>query len=204
MAYTTAGDPLLGAMQAWAASNGANPLNRTTRALYDQKGQLAYSVDGEGYVTEYQYDKLGQVRKQIRYASAYAVTDTTTKASLAATIGAIPASAAVTEFQYDNAGRLTDVIDPANIRTRTVLDELGRITQTIVAHGTVQASVTSRFYDAAGRVTAEISPVGTYTAYTYDPHGNVLSIRVYETLVSVPANGGTQAAGARGACRQLS
>jgi len=38
------------------------------------------------------------------------------------------------------------------------------------------------------------SAVGTYTAYAYDPNGNVSSIKVYETAVSIPADGGSQLA----------
>ena len=48
------------------------------------------------------------------------------------------------------------------------------------------------YYDDLNRVTAEINALGTYTAYTHDDNGNVLTARVYENQVAVPADGGAK------------
>jgi YD repeat-containing protein len=167
--YATAGDPSLATMQSWAASNDAG--SRTSRAVYDRKGQLAYSVDALGQVTEYQYDKSGKVTKQVGYADAYTVGDGATPASMAALIGTPPSTARTTTFGYDSAGRLVDVWDALNNRTHMALDELGRVTQSTGAYGTSDARTTFRIYDALGRVTSETRAYGateastTFTAY---------------------------------------
>lgn len=46
------------------------------------------------------------------------------------------------------------------------------------------------FYDQLNRKKVEVNALGTYTAYTYDADGNVTNIKIYETTVTVPANGG--------------
>ncbi|MCB5426409.1 LysM peptidoglycan-binding domain-containing protein [Altererythrobacter sp. CC-YST694] len=86
-------------------------------------------------------------------------------------------------------------INPA---TKAVSTSSGAPTETLIydANGNVIKSVdaagatTVFFYDALNRKTAEINALGTYTTYAYDEAGNVTSIRIYETPVSVPANGG--------------
>jgi len=177
--YTTAGDPSLATMQSFATTNAGSSGNHVIRTLYDADGRAVYAVDAEGYVTESQYDLASRVTKQIRYASAFAVTDTTTTANLATAIGTLPSSAAVTSFTYDAAGRLTDVTDPMGFVTHSALDALGQVTDSTVAYGTGDASTTHYVYDAAGRVMSQTSAAGTaeaiLTSFTYNGAGRLLT-----------------------------
>ena len=94
-------------MATWASTYGGSG-DRVSRAVYDRKSQLVYSVDAEGYVTQQIFNKLGAVTKQIRLADAYTVTGTPKPSDMATLIGTVPSSAHVTEFKYDTAGRLTN------------------------------------------------------------------------------------------------
>jgi YD repeat-containing protein len=176
----TAADPSLATMDTWATGQAGNALNRVSRMVYDLAGRVAYGVDGEGYVTEYRYDDAGRTTLEVRYADVYTVTDTVTKASLAALIGAMPASAVQTSFAYDPAGRLSDSYDGLGIRTHLDYDALGRVVQRTVAYGTADAATVQFVYDAAGRIASQTAGYGTPEAstvgYTYDGMGNVLTM----------------------------
>ncbi len=180
VAYATAEDPSLSAMQSWATGQAGNTSNRVSRNVYDQFGRIAYTVDAESYVSEVQHDRAGRVTKEIRYAGAYAVSDGVTKASLAAQIGALPASAVVVSHSYDADGRRTETVDGTGAVTRYVYDSLGQLTDTTIAYGTADASTLRRVYDAVGRVVSETAAYGTgaagTTGYAYDALGNVAAI----------------------------
>jgi YD repeat-containing protein len=176
---TFSSDPTLASVQIWVTAN-TGAADHVTRTVYDAANRAVYSVDAQGYVSQQQYDATGQVITLIRYADAYAVSDTVTQASLAALLGAPPASAAITHHTYDAAGRLTDTIDAGGVRTHRVLDALGRITDVTVAYGTADAATTHNVYDAASRLVAQTvaygAPEAATTTYTYDGVGRVLTI----------------------------
>ena len=69
-AYDSVPEPLDWEMQGWAAA-AAHADDRISRSIYDLEGRLAYSVDAENYVTEYRYNRLGEVTLQIRYADPH-------------------------------------------------------------------------------------------------------------------------------------
>jgi YD repeat-containing protein len=179
VAYNLGDDPLDDVMQGWAAAE-AHADDRVSRAVYDRKGRLAYSVDAEGFVTEYRYNKRDGVVKEIRYADPYAVSDGATMASLATQIGSLPASAIVTDIVYDSAGRLAETIDGLGHRTVLTLDQLGQILSTTIAYGTSDAATTTRSYDALGRLVAESRADGTAaemtTTYGYNALGELVAI----------------------------
>jgi YD repeat-containing protein len=83
---TTTSSPSQSTMDSWVGTN-AGASDRISRKIYDSNGRVVYDVDALGYVTEYQYDAGDRVNQTIRYVSSYTVTDTTTQASLASTIG---------------------------------------------------------------------------------------------------------------------
>src|SRR6185312_12151433 len=177
--YTTSGDPSQSTMQSFVSANASASNDRVGRTIYDAFGRAVHAVDAEGFVTESQYDAAGRVTKQIRYASAYTVGDATTQAALAAAIGGVPSTAAVTTYGYDGAGRLTDVTDPMGVVTHSALDALGQVTDLTVAYGTADAATTHFSYDAAGRVNGQTSAAGTgeaiSTSVSYDALGHVLT-----------------------------
>ena len=183
--YTAGGDPGQTAMQSWATTS-AHADDRTSRAIYDRQGRLVYSVDAKGFVTEHRYTKAGGVKTQIRYASAYTVADGATQASVQAMLpGAIPASATVTNFFYDRAGRLERTEDSLGGQTVLTLDQLGQATiSTQTAPGTSATVVTLREYDELGRVKRETrgdgTPAEVTTLYGYSALGQLISITYAE------------------------
>ncbi|MES2442158.1 MAG: LysM peptidoglycan-binding domain-containing protein [Pseudomonadota bacterium] len=200
--YSTAGDPLITDMDAWRATYANATNDRTTRAYYDTKGQLNYSIDALGFVTRLEYDKLGNVKVQTRYADAYSATDSTTLAILNSDFASPPNTRRVTEFNYDSAGRLEETLvtiqlTPSVIKTSTklVLDQMGQITSSTAAYGTADASTTVYTYDDVGHVTSETLGNGASEAvtryYYYDAVGNntasvdgdkYLTVSVYDAL----------------------
>ena len=102
--------------------------------------------------------------------------DGVTKASLAAQIGTLPASAVVTSYAYDADGLLSETVDGTGAVTRYAYDSLGQLTDTTVAYGTADATTLHRAYDAVGRVLSETRAYGTgiaaTTAFAYDALGN--------------------------------
>jgi YD repeat-containing protein len=177
-AYDLGDDPLDDVMQGWAAAE-AHADDRVSRAVYDRKGRLVYSIDAENFVTEYRYNKRDSLVKEIRYADPYAVAEGATPASLAAQIGSLPASAIVTNFVYDSAGRLAETVDGLGIRTVMTLDQRGQTLSSTLAYGTSHAVTTSFEYDALGRIESETRAVGTaeeqITTYVYDVLGELVS-----------------------------
>jgi YD repeat-containing protein len=178
--FAAAGDHSAAAMQGWAAAHAGDPGNRMTRQIYDAAGQVAYSVDGEGFVTEQRYDTAGRILQTIAHPTAYPVQDGVTKTDLAAQIGATTAAAVVTTYAYDAVGQLTDVTDGAGIVTHYVHDALGQVVEETVAFGTADSATLRRVYDSVGRTVSETMAYGTAEAstssYVYDALGNVLTI----------------------------
>jgi YD repeat-containing protein len=209
--FTATADQTLSQMQSWAAGRSGDSGNRIIRHIYDSARRLAYTVDAEGFVTEHRYDAADRIVQTITYPSAYSVSDSATKTSLAAQIGAMPAAAVTTGYAYDSAGRLTDTTDGKGIVTRYVYDGLGQVTDEIVAYGIADSATLKRSYDSAGRVTAETRGYGTTEAATssfgYDALGNLLTVtdarsfttsRTYDALghaltVTAPIDASTSA-----------
>ncbi len=174
--YTATGDPTTSAMATWVGTNANATNDRVTRTLYDGAGRVSFMVDAESYVSKVEYDAAGLVLKEIRYATAYAVTDATTTAALATAIGTLPSTAAVTEYAYDTAGRNISITNAVGVVTTMTYDAVGRLVDS-----TFGGVTTRRVYDAAGRMTAEKraynsgsnTALATYS-YTYDGVGRVL------------------------------
>jgi YD repeat-containing protein len=178
-AYVEDGDPAEGMLQLWAADN-AHADDRASRAIYDRKGRLVYSIDAKGFVTEYRHTRTGEVTAQIRYADSYAIGDGATQASVAALLPGLGQGALVSEFHYDSAGRLYETRDPAGNLTSMTLDALGQITaSTFTAWGTWETTTTLRSYDALGRIESETRAVGAAeeitTAYDHDALGQLIA-----------------------------
>jgi YD repeat-containing protein len=160
-------DPSLTTMSSSFGSAGSN--DRVTRAYYDRKGQLNFSIDALGYVTRMDYDKDGNVTKQTRYADAYTASDSTTLQTLVtdSAFTSPPTTRRETSFAYDSAGRLQRTTDPEGYVTWLTLDAMGRITFSEEAYGTTtDASVTAYSYDDVGRTTSVTRGYGTSDAST--------------------------------------
>jgi YD repeat-containing protein len=174
--------------------------DRANRNLYDNDGKLVGTLDAEGYLTEYVYDKAGRQTQKIRYATVTGSANWTTGnlSTLKANATAVSADASkhqTTNYIYDAEGQLTGVVDAENFLTEYQYDLVGNKTQEIryatsisyVAGNTVIQSrpassnedqKVTNTYDANNRILSSLSNTqgqvnGLLTNYTYDNMGNL-------------------------------
>jgi YD repeat-containing protein len=196
--YATATDPALragGTLAQLLPANAASDIHN--RAFYDAQGHQVGSVDGEGYLTEMQYDVAGNLSAIVRYAAP---------ASAGATLAAVRPQASAADqrqvFEYDGLHRVTAGIDVDGTRSVNVYDTVGKLVSTTVAAGTAQASTSLKRYDLLGRVSAELSAVGA-GALTGDPVHDEAVWTQYATTYEYDAGGRLSAAQAPGGSRSL-
>lgn len=167
--------------------------DRSTRNFYGADGRLAGTLDGEGYLTVFQYDSAGRLVETLGYATA-----TTASLRATGTLAQLLPVAAAGDVRsvnlYDGKGQLVGAVDAEGYLTEYVYDKNGNATQTVRYANRVTATVTPasslaairpaasaadrgtvRTYDALNRVTQETNPEGVVTQYTYDVVGNLTS-----------------------------
>ncbi|HEX8527284.1 LysM peptidoglycan-binding domain-containing protein, partial [Allosphingosinicella sp.] len=137
-------------------------------SVYDGRGQLRATIDGEGNLTRYRYTAHGYVDQQIRGQKL----DPAPLRTTAPTLANLPAAATGTvletiAFSHDHYGRvLTETRllegDFGEVTTH-VYDKLGNLTKsttTPVAAGQA-ARIAHRRYDGVGRLIGELSAEGS-------------------------------------------
>jgi len=174
--------------------------NRTSKTAKSATGSAV-----TGGTTTYTYDRRGLLLSETLPMASYN------------NGGGLVASSVTNIFEYDARGNRTKMVEASGLAeartTQYVYDKNNRLIQTIGqtflgqtpneyiyydARGNVTSTVNAAggrtvfYYDDLGRKTVEISAVGTYTKYTYDKNGNATEIRIYETAVGVPADGGSE------------
>jgi trimeric autotransporter adhesin len=183
---------------------GTDAAARVTRNWYTQKGELRFSVDVEGFVSEQGFDADGQVVQTIRYRSVQNFSDATTIAQVSAAVAADYATANFERFsfshyangglysQMDALGVLSftgyyangaeiDTYLASNITSDTTLhlqrfDSAGKLQYKYEGYGEAEATVTEYRYDGLGNLTSIVDPRGVITSYTYDRLGRVTSV----------------------------
>ncbi|HEY2710743.1 MAG TPA: LysM peptidoglycan-binding domain-containing protein [Caulobacteraceae bacterium] len=165
----------------------ARPNDDHTAYVYDARGLLRAERNGDGDVTQYQYDQQGNLTKKT-VGQFLAVSTPLTLAALSA----LPASGAgidSTTYTYNAAGQvLTSTFDPGvlnDIATNTY-DALGNLLGTVDPDG----HKTFFYYDAWSRKTAEVDALGTLTTWTYDADSNVAAQTTYGDFVALPTSAG--------------
>ncbi|WP_133166876.1 DUF6531 domain-containing protein, partial [Solimicrobium silvestre] len=114
--------------------------------VYNTDGLLAYTVDGAGDVTGYQYDSNGRQTAQIAYANplniSTLITNTSTGQALTATeINVTPSiNDRITRTMYDAAGKLIAKADPNGAVTSYSYDDAGNLTSQTTYATTVTPS----------------------------------------------------------------
>ena len=181
-------------MAAWSNDNRAEA-DRTSRFLYNGRGELRFTIDAEGYLTHNDYDAEGRIFFTGRWGDRVEATDSWTIATALAAMGG---DIAVTSRLYDARGRLTSVWNNVGQSTRyayrangqltweirsqgkadeaTILygyDLAGRRSYRTTAHGTADASTTSYVYDGLGNLVRTVDGQGALTSWTYDRVGQV-------------------------------
>ena len=190
----------------WAAGNG-DAADRVTRTSYTARGEVAFTIDAEGYVTAYGYDAAGRIVSETRYDNAVSVGDSATVDTVAALAGG-PASTSLTS--YDHHGRIATTTDALGIVARRLYNSNGTLASIARAYGTADQTVTAYEYDGAGRVIVQRDASGTVeqsvTTFTYDGLGNQSSVtgptggvtsfshdHLGRTIATTDALGGTMA-----------
>ena len=183
-------------MNTWANANGAEA--RITRIYYTARGEKAYEIDPEGYVTGFVYDEEGRLYSQYRYANQLLpdhnwITDTVANANKGAAV--------VTHHRYDGQGRLRYTLHSDGTRTdqwywkngevaeinraygsgrdqsntRYTYDQGGNRNRVFEAYGSAAQAITDIYYDGLGNVVESKDAEANSTQFTYDKNGNVLT-----------------------------
>lgn len=175
--FATSGLPGWGVIGDWAGTEDGHPQNRVIRNYYDARGQLAYTVDGEGYVTGNNYDARGLLVRVTRWAQPAAVQDGMSVADLVRLLGS---DSIALRYGYDALGRLADSWDGEGVRRHFEYNADGSVRTDTAAYGTPDQARTRFDYDGAGRLVARYDADGGaaqgITRYTYDVMGNVTSV----------------------------
>jgi len=160
----------------------------TTYTHYDVAGRVQWTQNAGGQETYYEYDAAGKQTKVTVVNDDGEDTITEYRYEGNQRVWVQDARSNITQFVYDDLGRLTDTYYPATAQngqtsTHAEYDELGRRTAQ-----TDQAGRTRWFdYDPAGRLIAVILPdvndpnnsdTPTYPRYEYkyDTYGNLTAI----------------------------
>ncbi|MEH3040399.1 MAG: LysM peptidoglycan-binding domain-containing protein [Sphingomonas paucimobilis] len=186
-----------------SAVAGGTAGDRSTRYVYDQQGNLRFTIDALKRVTEfgYHYDSwkwsaFGPVRQTIRYAQPIAmpanVTFDTVRAALANIANdpanrtdwavydgagrlshAIDASGAVTAYRYDNRGRVIAKVDYATLRPTTSLPSFDAMAGWVNNNRTDADRISRFYYNARGELRFTIDAEGYLTHNDYDAEGRI-------------------------------
>lgn len=185
----------------------ASAQDRRETTLYNRDGQVAATIDGDGYVTAYTYDGSGRVVQSTAYATALAgypnaatlaaIATARTSDSLAGVLPAASAGDISTYSLYNDKGQLVGQVDGEGYLTETVYDADGRVAQTVrYANRAVQPVTTTSTlaairpasdpadrsvtttYDDFGRVKTQTNYDGSVTTDTYDAVGNLVQSTV--------------------------
>jgi YD repeat-containing protein len=127
-----------------------------THYIYDNAGRQVGMVDGDGYLTQTQYDGSGNILATIRYATAVTWTAGASVASL------IPAGGSqTTQYVYDEENRLVQETNYQGTMTQYQYDAVGHLISKTTAAGTADARTTQTRYNGLGQVTAQLTPQGS-------------------------------------------
>ncbi|MGC3997735.1 MAG: calcium-binding protein [Anaeromyxobacter sp.] len=175
--------------------------------VYDGDGRLTWSVDGEGGVTQFQYDGNGNVIERRAYATRIDVS--TWDRTITPTPPAIADDARDLRIQtvYDLADRAKYTLDATGGVVELKYDANGNVLDRIAYARTIAAStaatdaaITSALasvknpvldrhayavYDAANRRTWSIDGTGGASEAVYDGDGNVVEQRTYVNRVDL-------------------
>jgi YD repeat-containing protein len=147
-------------LKASVTTTPENANNQHDYFFYNNKGELAASLDAEGYLTEFSYDKAGNRTQQTRYynkAAAYTGTQTVAQLRPAA-----HANDAVTVSTYNGANELFTVTDnPAGTVTRYTYNNVGDVVKAERAWNTAEVRTDQVRYDAKGRVLQQLTANGS-------------------------------------------
>ncbi|WP_371824110.1 hypothetical protein, partial [Hahella sp. HN01] len=173
-----------------------------TRYVYDVKGQVRFTLDVLGQVTETRYDSLGLVTEKLSYSHAYTGGVFTESALQTFANGATPASHS--RLVYDAKNQVRFTVDALGQVSETRYDALGRVIETRIYDGAYTGSNASEIdlqsfisgkpshsqsrvvYDAKGQARFTIDALGYVTENRYDALGQVAEKLSYDRAYAGP------------------
>ncbi|WP_454056445.1 LysM peptidoglycan-binding domain-containing protein [Cupriavidus sp. Marseille-Q8015] len=179
--------------------------------LYDDAGRRSAEIDGTGTLTEFVYNKAGQLTETIVYATAVATSQLVdgqgapTNPSLASIRPAASALDNKSWRIYDSAGRLFKSIDAAGAVTETRYDGASRVVAVVRYATKIDTSalganpgvdnvslatsgadrVVRNFYDADGLLRATLDGEGYLSELRYNAAGQLTDRITYATATAV-------------------
>jgi YD repeat-containing protein len=176
--------------------------DQTTSYIYNDLGQVRYTIDAKGGVTETVYSATGKMTKSINYTKVIPTSTPKTLVDTAAALVTVAAQARTTTYAYDDIGQLGSVTDAANKTESYTYDAVGNRKTLTNKNG----AVWNYNYDGLDRLVEEITPTITVasisntgvvtaqirslvTTFTYDALGQVTNRTEgrLRTLVTDPA-----------------
>ncbi len=155
-------------------------LDNTWTYSYDALGRLVDTTDPLGHVTHNTYDAAGRLisvtqnydpaktqneDNQWNIVTTYAYDVRGNQISITDTLGR------VTQYEYDDADRLTKTIDPAGNETTSTYNAAGQL----IAVTEALNRTTQYAYDDAGRLVSTTDALGGVSSTAYNPDGTVAS-----------------------------
>jgi YD repeat-containing protein len=171
-----------------------DPLGNQRSWTYDAVGNIANRTDGKGAATAYSYDAFNRL-VQAAYPDGTSITITYdavgNRLTLTSSAGQwtwtydalgriitklTPAASTATQFEYDNEGNRTAVIDPDGNRTSYGYDNAYRLISITFPLGS-QSLTVSYQHNGRGLVTTRTLPNGVQSNYTFDSLGRTTLIQ---------------------------
>ena len=161
---------------------GPNIADQTERTFYNARNKVIGTLDAEGYLTEYTYDKNGnrtQVKRWANRANTYTPGASVESLRPAASLPTDPAQDQVSRATYDGANRLESETDAQGSVTVYQYDLGDRVVKIIRGMETITdpANITQTYLDSAQRV--GIVANGQLTTYEYDASGYIVRERLH-------------------------
>lgn len=157
-----------------------NALGQATEILgYDDAGRRAAVLDPAGVVTEFEYDPRGRMTAwKVRGPDGAVETDDRIVRIAYRPTGLVEqvtdADGSFTRYEYDDAQRLTDILDHEGNRISYGLNGASERVQESVRddQGTLMRTL-ARTFDSVSQVASQFDAFDRSWQFTYDAHGNL-------------------------------
>ena len=165
----------------WIANNSITEQDRAEHHHYNKAGQKLFSIDGENYVSKYEYDDKGRLKKVTQFNDPASDLELTNLIQM-------NGEARTEQFFYSRKGNIEYTINSDGYLTRNYYDKAGnKIAQRqYFEKGTprnktehVNDQVEHWLYDKKGNVEVHIDVFGKVTHFSYDNNGNKTAINEY-------------------------
>jgi YD repeat-containing protein len=180
-----------------------DPNGNRTRYVYGNDDYLDYTIDAQGYVTQYNYNDGGTLTRTTVYATALNLTNLGATPSYATVSSAVSGAtvATVTYHVYDMDDRLAYDIDSLGGVTAYQYDSNGNVVSRLTYANRINMStwtvnsapsptadgtrdlLVRTVYDALNRPIYTIDGAGAVTAMSYDADGNLVDTVRYAATI---------------------